>query len=151
MEWVQSNKAEFDNVTVESGTAGWTIDGDDMYSTVLGNVGIGTLYPQGKLDVNGSIYQRGNQLHADYVFGPGYELESIDQHSQFMWQHGHLKAIPKAQVDADGQEIVEVGAHQRGLVEELEKAHIYIEQLNKRINALEEKVATMEAEIGAGR
>lgn len=110
-----------------------------------GEVGIGTLNPQGKLDVNGSIYQRGSRLHADYVFEPGYALESIDEHSEFMWQHKHLSAIPKAVVDGTGQEILEIGAHRKGMVEELEKAHIYIEQLHKRINVLEEKLAKLEA------
>ncbi|MFC1794924.1 hypothetical protein ACFL3Q_15220 [Planctomycetota bacterium] len=105
----------------------------------------GSVIITGDLDVNGSIYQRGNRLHADYVFEPDYELESIDEHSQFMWQHGHLESIPKAQVDGNGQEIVEIGTHQRGIVEELEKAHIYIEQLNNRIKILEEKLAKPEA------
>ena len=110
-----------------------------------GNVGIGTVSPQGKLDVNGSIYQRGSQLHADYVFEPGYTLESIDEHSEYMWQHKHLEAIPKTQVDEEGKEIVEVGAHRKGIVEELEKAHIYIEQLHERIKALEEKLVKLES------
>jgi peptidoglycan hydrolase CwlO-like protein len=54
-----------------------------------------------------------------------------------MWENKHLKAIPKAEVDKDGQEVVEVGAHQKGIVEELEKAHIYIEQLNAKNKELE--------------
>jgi hypothetical protein len=115
-----------------------------------GEVGVGTITPQGKLDVNGSIYQRGSQLHADYVFEPGYELESIEEHSKYMWQHKQLKAIPKARMDGNGQEIVEIGAHRRGIVEELEKAHIYIEQLDKRIKALEEKLVKLEAEVSTG-
>lgn len=116
-----------------------------IWITEKGYVGIGTTFPKGRLDVNGSILQRGRKLHADYVFEPGYELESIDEHSQFMWQRRHLKAIPKASVDGDGREIVEIGAHLKGIVEELEKAHIYIEQLHKRIRTLEEK----DAEIAA--
>ena len=52
-------------------------------------------------------------------------------------ENKHLKAIAKATVDADGQEIVEVGAHRKGIVEELEKAYIYIEQLHKQNKNLE--------------
>jgi len=94
-----------------------------------GKVGIGTTTPKGALDVNGSIYQRGSVLHADYVFGVDYKLESIEEHADYMWKNKHLKAIPKQTMDENGQEIVEVGSHSRGIVEELEKAHIYIEQL----------------------
>ncbi len=111
----------------------------DLY--ISGKVGIGTTSPQGKLDVNGSIYQRGGLLHADYVFEPDYKLESIEDHAKFMWKNKHLKAIPKAKVDENGRQIVEVGAHRKGIVEELEKAHIYIDQLHNRIKTLE---ATLE-------
>ena len=62
-------------------------------------VGIGTTNPQGNsgvssLDVNGSIFQRGSQLHADYVFAPGYDLESIAEHAAEMWRDHHLPAVP---------------------------------------------------------
>ncbi len=113
-----------------------------------GNIGIGTTSPNGKLDVNGSIYQRGSSLHADYVFEPGYQLESIDEHSEFMWSNKHLAAIPEVKTDETGQEIVEVGAHRRGIVEELEKAHIYIEQLHERMSMLEAKLLKLEVVLG---
>ncbi len=101
-------------------------------------VGIGTNTPLGKLDVDGSIYQRGGILHADYVFEDDYQLESIKEHTEFMWREKHLSAIPKAKVDENGNEIVEVGSHRRGIVEELEKAHIYISQLEERLSKLEQ-------------
>jgi hypothetical protein len=107
-------------------------------------VGIGTTNPMGRLDVNGSIYQRAAALHGDYVFEPGYKLETIDEHSEFMWKEKHLPEIPKRRVGDDGREIIEIGAHQRGIVEELEKAHIYIEQLHKQNKALEKRVASLE-------
>ena len=101
----------------------------------------------GRLDVNGAIYQKGKALHADYVFESDYQLESIEEHAEFMWNNKHLKAIPKAKVDENGMEIVEVGAHRRGIVEELEKAHIYIEQLHQRLKAMEEKLAVLEVNV----
>jgi hypothetical protein len=125
----------------------WGADNSDLLlqsAAGAGNVGIGTTSPNGKLDVNGAIYQRGSVLHADYVFEPDYQLESIDEHSEFMWMNKHLKAIPKSEVDEDGREILEVGAHRKGIVEELEKAHIYIDQLHNRLKALEEKEAEVD-------
>jgi len=109
--------------------------------------GVDPVYINDDLDVNGKIYQRGTQIHADYVFEPNYKLESIDEHSEYMWANMHLKAIPKARLDENGQEIVEAGAHRRGIVEELEKAHIYIEQLHERIKMMEEKMAKLEAVV----
>ena len=43
-------------------------------------------------------------------------------------------------LDENNQEVMDIGAHRKGILEELEKAHIYIEQLNERIKVLEEKL-----------
>ena len=118
-----------------------------IFVDIFGNVGFRTTNPQGAVDVNGPIYQRGGLLSADYVFEPGYKLESIDEHSRYMWDKKHLKAIPEKSFDQRGQEIIEVGAHRKGIVEELEKAHIYIEQIHKRNKVLEEKLAELEAMV----
>lgn len=98
-----------------------------------GNVGIGTATPLGKLDVNGTIFQRGIQIHADYVFEPDYTLESIEDHAAFMWNNKHLPALGARKVDQQGREVVEIGAQMRGMLEELEKAHIYISSLNEKV------------------
>ena len=49
-------------------------------------------------------------------------------------KYKHFPAVPKATTDENGIEIVEVGSHRKGIVEELEKAHIYISQLEKKLN-----------------
>ncbi|HXU37124.1 MAG TPA: cell division protein ZapB [Blastocatellia bacterium] len=109
-----------------------------------GNVGIGTTNPLGKLDVNGSIFQRGVQLFADYVFEPTYTLETIEEHADFMWNNKHLPAVGARKVDENGREIVEIGARMRGLLEELEKAHIYISSLSDRISLKDAEFAKLE-------
>jgi len=111
-----------------------------VFDRETNNIGINTNTPMGTLDVNGTIYQRGLSIHADYVFEADYQLETIEDHANYMWHEKHLKAIPKSSVDENGREIVEVGSHRKGIVEELEKAHIYIEQLNNRIKSLETKL-----------
>lgn len=116
------------------GSVPFFIDNDQATNTFYmtnNRVGIGTNSPNGKLDVNGAIFQRGSQLHADYVFNESYQLPTIGEHAAKMWAQGHLPAVPARQVDESGQEILEIGAHRRGILEELEVAHIYIEQLHR--------------------
>jgi hypothetical protein len=61
------------------------------------------------LDIYGSIYLRGSLLHADYVFDKGYVLESIEEHSDFMWENRRIPAIPKVTKDKNGNDVVEWG------------------------------------------
>ena len=100
-------------------------------------VGINNNAPQGALDVDGLIFHRGGVKHADYVFEDDYQLESIEDHSEFMWKEKHLPAVGPGETDDEGREYVEYGSQMRGILEELEKAHIYIEQLNSRNKSLE--------------
>jgi hypothetical protein len=109
-----------------------------------GNVGVGTQSPAGKLDVNGPILQRGGTVHPDYVFEPDYQLESIEQHAAYMWENKHLPAVGEGVYEADGTPVIEIGARSQGMLEELEKAHIYIEQLNQELRQLRETVAVQQ-------
>ncbi|MCP4697734.1 MAG: SlyX family protein [Gammaproteobacteria bacterium] len=120
-----------------------------MFISSTGNVGVGTETPAGKLDVNGTIYHRGAELHADYVFELDYQLESIEVHAEKMWREKHLPAVPKARTDENGREVLEVGAHRKGMLEELEKSHIYIARLNDTIKEQQRQISAQQAQIFA--
>lgn len=49
-----ADKTKLDGLS-GSGDSDWTISGNDMYSTVSGNVGIGTTTPDANLDVHGTV------------------------------------------------------------------------------------------------
>ena len=83
------------------------------------------------VDITGNLVVTGS-ITPDYVFTPEYALESIEAHAAYMWEHRHLPAVGAGQVNAQGQGMVNVGQRSQGMLEELEKAHIYIEQLEER-------------------
>ena len=74
----------------------------------------------------------------DFVFDPSYDLESIEEHAAQMWANSHLPAVGPTQKGTPFNLTEKTG----GMLNELEKAHIFIEQLNERLNkkgeALEE-------------
>ncbi|MFC1699021.1 hypothetical protein ACFL1I_03545 [Candidatus Omnitrophota bacterium] len=106
-------------------------------------IGTSNPNPAALLEVNGPIFQRGFVHAPDYVFEPDYQLETIEEHAAYMWKEKHLKGVPKAKTDENGQQMLEIGAHRMGMLEELEKAHIYIDQLNQKLKLLEEKIAAL--------
>ncbi len=78
----------------------------------------------------------------DLVFSPDYELESIEDHAASMWKNRHLPEVgptientPVNLTDKTGR-----------MLNELEKAHIYIEQLNTTMQQMQERLELLEAE-----
>jgi hypothetical protein len=96
---------------------------------------------------NGQIFHRNALIHADHVFEPDYPLESIEEHTQFMTREKHLKAIPKASTDESGQNVVEYGSLMRGLLEELEKAHLYIAKISEVVKQQRQALSTLSARV----
>jgi hypothetical protein len=91
-------------------------------------------------------------VHPDYVFEPSYQLESIEDHAAKMWTKKHLPSVGPGEYTADGRAKFKLGAGRAGMLEELEKAHIYIEQLDERLKmkdaeleAVTERLARLEA------
>ena len=100
--------------------------------------------------VNGSITASGT-ITPDYVFEDSYELMSIEEHADFMWSNNHLPKVEAAKVDANGKPFYNLVNRGQNLLEELEIAHIYINQLNEELKLLkkqkQEDMASMEERL----
>jgi hypothetical protein len=96
---------------------------------------------------NGSIIHRTTTIHADYVLEPGYQLESIDEHAADMHTKGHLSGIPRPEPDENGGLTVNYATLLRGLLEELEKAHLYIAELSNSVRRQGEQIQALTARV----
>jgi hypothetical protein len=93
----------------------------------------------GNLRIAGTITTSGScSGGCDRVFDAGYKLPTIAQHAKLMWEDKHLPAIGPTPENGPFNLTQKV----TGLLNELEKAHIYIAQLNRRLQALENKNAS---------
>ena len=106
-------------------------------------VGVGAT---NQVDINGNLVVFGT-ITPDYVFDPAYDLESIDEHAESMWTNRHLPALTPAETTAEGKGVVNVGERSQAMLEELEKAHIYIAQLHERVKDLTAAVAARESAV----
>jgi hypothetical protein len=124
--------------------------GDNDLLRVLDEDSFPTGTPVFTITNDGRILQRGTQIHADHVFEPDYELESIEEHTAFMTREKHLSAVPKARRDEkNGQDIVEYNSLMRGLLEELEKAHLYIAKISEVVKEQRKALAMLSARVDA--
>ncbi|MFC1478710.1 hypothetical protein ACFL57_04555 [Candidatus Margulisiibacteriota bacterium] len=117
----------------------YTATNSGLFVENNGQVGIGTAAPSTELEVIGTVSANAfliNGSPADYVFEDDYDLKSIKEQAEFMWANKHLPAL-KGTEELGGQ--INIAERLEQTVEELEKAHVYIEQLNKRIEVLENK------------
>lgn len=105
--------------------AGPTVTGTDLWATISA-AGIVTRGPTC------------NPGPCDGVFDKSsYTVEPIEVHADYMWKNRHL-----LDVGPTGPELpFNVTQKTAGILTELEKAHIYIEQLNRRLNRLEQASA----------
>jgi hypothetical protein len=129
--------------------------GEKVRITPDGSVGIGTsaptsrLYVQGDATVAGNLHVLGACCGPDYVFDPAYKLASIDEQGTYMRQHHHLPAVGAARTTAEGLADVDVFHQSNGMLEELEKAHLYIESMHHEIETLKSQAAERDRELAA--
>ncbi len=79
----------------------------------------------------------------DKVFEADYDLPSIEEHSSLMWKNKHLPAIGPTEPSKP----VNLSEQYGNMLNELEKAHIYIAQLNEEKEILQAKVIRQEVKV----
>ncbi|NHA06366.1 hypothetical protein G7092_21330 [Mucilaginibacter sp. HC2] len=128
-----------------------------------GNVGIGTISPQNKLDVNGTIHSKAVNIDLngwnDYVFKKDYQLRSLSEVKAYIDQNQHLPEIPsEREMIKNGLDVGEMNKLQMKKIEELtlyliekdteineqkatnNKLQEQINQLNKKLELLINKI-----------
>ncbi len=105
----------------------------------------GELMVEGDVDVTGTLTTGGPTCGGgcDAVFGADYDLPTIEEHAAAMYANSYLPEIgptvPKAAIN--------VTERMGTMLNELEKAHIYIAQQEARLNRHEQEKQAMQAEI----
>lgn len=88
-----------------------------------GDIGIGTLDPRNKLDVNGTIRAKEIKVEsnwADFVFRKGYKLPALEEVKKHIEEKGTLPGVPnESDVKVNGVNLGEVNALLLQKIEEL--------------------------------
>ena len=88
-----------------------------------------------RLTSSGTVEILGDQVNPDYVFEPFYDLETIAEHAEYMFRNKHLPAVGPGHYNEKGEPVILLGRRSQGMLEELEKAHIYIAHLDRDLEA----------------
>lgn len=102
------------------------------------------LYEGGNLTIGGTLTTAGScSVGCDAVFGESYELPSIEEHAESMWANRHLPNVGPTAEEGPMNISDKVG----GILNELETAHIYIEQLHREQQASQAQIAYFEERL----
>ncbi|AXS39855.1 hypothetical protein [Breoghania sp. L-A4] len=136
---LELNNAGTGGIAYRMTTNGLSIDTNNISGEYRINIVDGdnqelALDADGNLTIDGEITTSGScSGGCDRVFDAGYALPTIEQQAAAMWANRHLPNVGPTPEDAPFNISRKVG----GILNELEKAHIYIAQLHARIERLE--------------
>lgn len=108
---------------------------DFIFRSLENLANVATFEHGGDLRISGQVYTGGTTCGGgcDLVFTEGFDLPTIEEHASDMWARGYLPNVGPTIENEEFNLTQMVG----GMLNELETAHIYIQQLNDRIAELE--------------
>ena len=114
-----------------------------------GNVGIGTVNPVNKLDVNGTIHSKEVKVDMagwpDFVFKKDYNLPTLEEVEKHIREKGHLEHIPNEQeVLKNGINLGEMNAK---LLQKIEELTMYMIEIKKENEELKKKQIILENKV----
>lgn len=175
-----SNEAAFGGAVFPTDTSLviWSNSNSNNYLVLQpswGNTGIGTYTPNAKFHLNGAQLIGSNSARIatgyslsvdgrvmaeevtvqnstswpDYVFANDYKLMPLNELEASINKNKHLPNIPSAEVIE--KEGISLGQMNRKLMEKVEELTLYIIELNKKNDALAQKVKQLENKVVAGQ
>ena len=113
-----------------------------MFIHPNGNVGIGTITPDAKLAVNGTIHAQEVKVDMnnwpDYVFKKTYKLPPLIEVKRYIDQNSRLPEMPSEQQVA--KEGIDLGNMNRLLTKKIEEMTLYLIEKDNQFNALKDEV-----------
>jgi len=142
MAFFENNGPAFVDVSNTNTSQLWRIrvDGTDGFAISETSSGVDEFFlkANGNLTIAGTLTTSGTTCSAaatsnagcDFVFSDDYRLATIEEHAKEMYKYSFLPNVGPTIENAPFNITEKTG----GILNELEKAHIYITQLNSRLN-----------------
>jgi len=138
--------------TLNRFSLGVGVANNNEYLTIIsgGNVGIGTVSPDQKLTVNGTIHSKEVKVDLsvpapDYVFENDYKLPSLEEVKNYIDQNKHLPEVPSAkEMETNG---VQLGEMNMLLLKKMEEITLYMIELKNENQYAKARMQSMQKEI----
>lgn len=129
------------------GTGAQWYYGNDLTIDGAGNVGVGTLTPDQKLSVNGTVHAKSVVIDlngwSDYVFKKDYRLPALTAVKTYIRENKHLPGIPsEAEIIKTGLDVSEAN---NLLLKKMEEMTLYMIEAKEEITMLKKEVKQLKS------